>query len=53
MTNFEYLNIPKRKTIENATIKEIKIDQKRKIKACDSRNNKIGFYNKTNNPKNC
>jgi hypothetical protein len=35
MINFEYLNIPKRKTMENVTTKEIRTYKKRKIKACE------------------
>jgi hypothetical protein len=47
MTNFEYLNIPKRKTMEKATMKEIKAYKINKKEAMRiNKQQKLGFTTK-------
>jgi hypothetical protein len=52
MISSEYLNILRRKTMEKAIVEEIRVGKLGEGKQASQMNNKIGFYNRTNNSKN-
>ncbi len=51
MISSKYLNILRRKTMEKAVVEEIRVGKLGEGRQASQMNNKIGFYNRTNNSK--